>query len=303
MGIEELLSQGRISRFFRSTRKLNNAQLVSHITQRAAGREPLFIEDRDYLFMLGLLKELAPRASLTLYAFCLMPNHIHLLLTPQKDNLFDAMRDLFSGYARYFNRKYERKGHLFGGPYRQSVCFDEKYLLAASIYIHVNPVRVGLVSNPFRYRWSSSRLYGDKQSPASFVDSSFILNLIADDINEAKRAYKNLMDQAAGLETGEVLEGESAIDQLLDQLRSLIPNFWKRIRFGRLKNPTDLELFDEEALSRKIEQLNQQGGRDIAESRQARKFVIEQLIARGFKRNEIAARLGVSIKTIYNYLD
>jgi len=121
----DLLRQGKVTRHFRATRKLNIPDLVSHITQRAAGKEPLFLEDNDYLFMMGLLKEIAQNYSLSIYAFCLMPNHVHILLSPREENLFDAMRDLFSRYAMRFNKKYERKGHLFGGPYRQALCFDD----------------------------------------------------------------------------------------------------------------------------------------------------------------------------------
>jgi putative transposase len=118
MDIEHIIRQTGKGRFFRSTHKLNQAQLVSHITQRAAGREPLFVEDQDYLFLLGWQKDWVKLAEVGLYAFCLMPKHIHLLISPQRDNLYGAMRDLFSRYARYFNRKNERKGHLFGSPYR-----------------------------------------------------------------------------------------------------------------------------------------------------------------------------------------
>jgi len=71
----ELIRQGKIKRYFRATKKLNVSGLVFHITQRAAGKEPLFVEDKDYLFMLGLLKEIVGKYSLAMYAFCLMPNH------------------------------------------------------------------------------------------------------------------------------------------------------------------------------------------------------------------------------------
>jgi putative transposase len=92
-----------MKRFFRATRKLNIPDLVSHITQRGAGKEPLFLEEKDYLFMLWLLKEIAGNYSISILAFCLMPNHVHLLLQPEEENLYDAMRDLFSRYARMFN--------------------------------------------------------------------------------------------------------------------------------------------------------------------------------------------------------
>ena len=111
--------------------------LVSHITQRAAGKEPLFLEDADRLYMLGLLKDISHKQSINVYAFCLMGNHVHILLSNQEENLYDAMRDLFSRYAMWFNKKYERKGHLFGGPYRQAVCLDDGYLVTASVYIHL----------------------------------------------------------------------------------------------------------------------------------------------------------------------
>jgi putative transposase len=303
MDIEDILERSGNGRFFRSTRKLNQAQLVSHITQRAAGREPLFVEDQDYLFLLGCLKDWVQQAEVALYAFCLMPNHVHLLISPQRDNLYGAMRNLFSRYARYFNRKYERKGHLFGSPYRQAVCLDEKYLLAASLYIHLNPVRAGLAETPQAHRWSSSRLYSDKAAVNSFVDSSFILGLISDDHSAARRTYKLLLQQACGLRVEEVLEAEGAINRLQEKLKKLAPALWNAIFLGRLRNPKGIELLDSEELSRRFETLNLKGRRGQAENRQARKYVIEQLIARGFKRNEIADRLGVSVKTVYNYLN
>ncbi|MEA3429511.1 MAG: hypothetical protein U9Q84_09970 [Thermodesulfobacteriota bacterium] len=92
MNVLDLIRQGKIKRYFRATRKLNAPNVVSHITQRAAGKEPLFMENGDYLFMIGCLKKIADNYSLKVYAFCLMPNH--LLLSPTENNLYDVMRDL-----------------------------------------------------------------------------------------------------------------------------------------------------------------------------------------------------------------
>jgi putative transposase len=299
----ELDRHKRITRIFRAKRKITIPEIVSHITQRAAGKDPLFLEETDYLCLLSKMKEITAKRSLDIYAFCLMPNHIHLLVSPQAGQLQDSMRDLFSRYAMVFNRRYQRKGHLFGGPYRQSVCLDEKYLLAASLYIHLNPVRAGLVSDPFQYRWSSCRLYEGNRVLKSFVNNSFILNLISPDQRVAKQVYKSFLSQTVGVETKEVLEEESAIHRMLGQLKSLFPHFWKGINPRSLKNPAGLELLDDEALTREIERLKQKGALNQVESRKAKKFLMEQFIARGFKRNEIAERLGVSVKTIYNYLN
>ncbi|MFH1993978.1 MAG: transposase [Pseudomonadota bacterium] len=90
----DLITKHKIKRYFRATRKLNAPNIVSHITQRAAGKEPLFLEETDYLIMLGLMKEIAQNYELNIFAFCLMPNHVHLLLSPTESNLYDAMRDL-----------------------------------------------------------------------------------------------------------------------------------------------------------------------------------------------------------------
>ena len=76
----DILAQGKMKRFFRSKRKLIHSHIVSHITQRAAGKEPSFLENDDYLRMLGLLKEISGKYALTVLSFCLMPNHVHLLL-------------------------------------------------------------------------------------------------------------------------------------------------------------------------------------------------------------------------------
>jgi len=72
----DLIKQGKVTRYFRATRKLNAPNIVSHITQRAVGKDRLFLEDDDYLFVLGLLKESVQNYSLNMYAFCLMPNHV-----------------------------------------------------------------------------------------------------------------------------------------------------------------------------------------------------------------------------------
>jgi len=300
----DLIQQGKISRFLRATRKLNTPTLVSHITQRAAGKDPLFIEDGDYLFMLGLLKEIAGKYSLRVFAFCLMPNHVHLLLSPNEENLYDAMRDLFARYARWFNRRYERKGHLFGGPYRQAVCFDDRYLLAASLYIHLNPVKAGIENNPRHYRWSSVSLFCEDGAPKSFVDPSFILGLLSKREMTKKKEYRRLLMEGSGIETEHVLEQEDAIERFCSKLVSMFPRLFKQVDSKKhLSSASGMDLLSMEALERQTEDMKKKRfSAKNPNSNIAGKFIIEQLIARGFKRSEIAIKLGVSRKTVYNIL-
>jgi putative transposase len=299
----DVIEKGKIKRFFRATRKLNNPGIVSHITQRAAGKEPLFIEDNDYLFMLGLFKEIAKNYSLNIYAFCMMPNHIHLLLSPTEKNLYDAMRDLFSRYALKFNRKYERKGHLFGGPYRQAVCFDNGYLLAASLYIHLNPFKAAIVADPLDYRWSSIRLYCHEKAPKSFVNPYFILNVLSGQTDSKTKNYKMLLKHGKKIETRQVLEEENSIEGFGSKLKAMFPKLFKQIeQKKKIKSPYDIELLDMETLENKIEEMKKSPVASTPKSRKAKKFLIEQLLARGFKKIEVAERLGISRKTVYNIL-
>lgn len=303
MDYDDLIRQGRIKRIFRAKRKITVTGLVSHITQRAAGREPLFLEDSDYLFMLADLKEVSSKRSLDIYAFCLMPNHIHILLSPRGDELQEAMRDLFARYAMMFNRKYERKGHLFTGPYRQAVCLDDSYLLAASLYIHMNPVRAGLVMDPHDYRWSSIRLYHDLDTPRSFVKPDFVLGLLAEDKKKQKEIYADLLDESSKVEVEDALEKADAVTAFRKILTQRFPDIFSS--FGKKKNiqhRTGLEMLDDEEIEKAIESMKDRRVRISPEEKRARRYLIEQLIARGYKRKEIAERFGVSRKTIYHFL-
>lgn len=295
----DLIQQGRIKRIFRATRKLTTPRLVSHLTQRAAGKEPLFVEESDYLFMLANLKEIAQKRSLTVFAFCLMPNHLHLLLRPETDDLADAMRDLFSRYAMRFNRKYERKGHLFGGPYRQAVCLDEAYLLAASLYIHNNPVKARLCELPAEYRWSSALVYIGERPISSFVSQGLVLDLVGGR-EKGRATYRQMLERSREIDAGVIFEKPDALEGFRDRLAELFPRIFQSFR--RAKDATDVDFLDPEELEERIEAVRsgKVGGRP--ETAKAMKFLIEQLVSRGFAKTQIAERLGVSRKTIYNLL-
>jgi putative transposase len=200
---------------------------MSHITQRASGAERLFHEDDDYLEMLVRLKKVSETYEIEFVAFVLMPNHVHFLLQQNEANLHEAMRDLFSQYARRHNKKYERKGHLFGGRYRQAVCLDESYFLAVSLYIHLNPVRAGLVVQPTDYRWSSCRLFTESPATQSFVSPQRILELLSPDSQEAQGIYRGMLEEGRKIKMGEVFEDRRAIHDLQWRLPSVF-NLAKR---------------------------------------------------------------------------
>ena len=150
---------------------------VYHLIQRAPGEEIIFKEEADYLHMLSLLKETATKFRWDVFSFVLMPNHVHFLIRILEENLSQGAKYLFQSYALYFNEKYGRKGPVFCRPYRAFLCGKERYLLAISLYIHLNPYKAGLVSNPWDYQWSSLNLFVENRNYKTFVDYKFILSL------------------------------------------------------------------------------------------------------------------------------
>ena len=293
------LESGRVKRFFTARQKINAPGVISHITQRASGAESLFHEEDDFLEMLARLKQISQTYEIEFIAFVLMPNHIHLLSHQNEANLHEAMRDLFRGYSRRHNKKYERKGHLFGGRYRQAVCLDEAYFIAVSLYIHLNPVRAGLVLHPRDYRWSSCRLFTDSEVGESFVSPHRILELLSDDFSKAKDIYGEMLEEGKKIRIGEVLEDRRAINDLQTSLSGVFHLFRKLVRLRKDQPPEhwgDSEL-DERIASFAEGQIN-----PLPSDNRAKKYLVEQLISRGFTRREIALKLGISRKTIYNLL-
>jgi putative transposase len=293
------LESGRIKRFFSARRKINAPGVISHITQRASGTEKLFHEEDDYLEMLARLKQISQTYEIELISFVFMPNHVHLLLEQSEANLHEAMRELFSRYAQRHNKKYERKGHLFGGRYRQAVCFDEAYFIAVSLYIHLNPVRAGSVLQPGDYRWSSCRLFIDSKVGESFVSPQRILELLSHDSLEAKNIYREMLEEGRKVKMGEVLEDRRAVHDLQTSLSSVFHLFRKLARLRKADPPKH---WDDSEIDKRITSFLEGRIHPLPSDNSAKKYLVEQLISRGFTRKEIAQKLGVSRKTIYNLL-
>lgn len=130
--------------------------LPYHIVQRGNNREACFIEPENYQFYLDLWKTLSERYEVSVHAYCLMTNHIHILATPtHKTSLSNTMKVVGSRYAQYFNKKYHRTGTLWEGRHKSSLVQTDKYFLTCSRYIELNPVAADMVKRPEEYKWSS----------------------------------------------------------------------------------------------------------------------------------------------------
>lgn len=129
-----------------------------HVCQRGHNRQPCFASDRDRLVYLAVLRRALRKSGCALHAYCLMTNHVHLLLTPgHQDACSILMRELGQQYVQYFNRRHQRSGTLWEGRFHSCLVDTAAYVLACYRYIERNPVRARMVSAAHAYAWSSCR--------------------------------------------------------------------------------------------------------------------------------------------------
>lgn len=277
-----------------TTRKIIAPDTVYHITQRAPGRELVFVEDSDYENFLRLLESTSREYSFDILCFALLPNHLHILLRTNDDNLNRGMKHLFQSYAQRFNKKYERKGHVFCGVYRASLCQDDAYLIAASLYIHLNTYKAKIDKNPLECRWCSLAPY-IKKVKYPLINTSYILDVINDrDKTEARKIYKKMIEDNSKAEVNNILQNSNAVRDFFDNFILWFKNNIGNIKWKRRK------IFDsyidlEEALN-KIKGKKRFG--DL-ESRKALVYLIEQFKAHGYSDKEIADKLQIGRSTVY----
>ena len=150
-----------------------------HITQRGNRRMPTFFRNEDYEAYLTLLAEWCRTCRVEVWAYCLMPNHVHLIAVPETpEGLRQAIGEAHRRYTRMINSRSGWSGHLWQGRFASFV-MDESYLLAATRYVELNPVRAGLTADPFAWRWSSAAAHLAGQDD-SLVKVAALLEMVGD---------------------------------------------------------------------------------------------------------------------------
>jgi len=164
-----------------------------HITSRGNEKGKIFFDDADRERFLRFLEEYHIRYGILLHSFVLMDNHYHLILETPQGNLLKVMHGLNSGYTGYVNRKYARVGHLFQGRYKSILVEKETYLLELSRYVHLNPIRAGMVKDVSDYRWSSCPGFIRKKDALPWIEYRWILDRFSANVQEARRAYRSFL--------------------------------------------------------------------------------------------------------------
>lgn len=158
--------------------RLRVAGLPLHIIQRGNNRTPCFYAGEDYGLYLHHLAQLASKFDCAIHAYVLMTNHVHLLLTPAKEDAPSLlMKHLGQRYVQYANKTYRRSGTLWEGRFRSSIVQRDGYALKCQRYIELNPVRAGMVKHPGEYTWSSYQINAELRPSALIAPHEEYLGL------------------------------------------------------------------------------------------------------------------------------
>jgi putative transposase len=245
---------------------------IYHVMLRGANRQEIFHDDEDCLKFLNIIEKYKVKSDLKLYAWCLMGNHVHLLVKEGNELLSTTMKRIGVSFVSYYNWKYQTNGHLFQDRFRTENVEDARYLLTVVNYIHQNPVKAGIVSRVDEWQWSSClRYYGKSQFPKMPVDCQYILDQFSDDPMIAKARFIEF--------------NERTIDQqCMDE-----PEIYKR------------RLTDEEA---RLEIRDVLGGIEIAQVKSLPKLQRDEVFRevkkiKGLSQRQAARILGVSASLMF----
>ncbi|HEX3029631.1 MAG TPA: transposase, partial [Clostridia bacterium] len=166
-----------------------------------SNKQEIFHDDEDNSKFIDVLKKYKSISEIKLYGWCLMNNHIHILLEQGKEDLAVTMKRIGVSYAYYYNNKYATTGHLFQDRYLSENVEDETYLLTVLRYIHQNPVKAGMVKNAEDWKWSSCQSYYEiKSSSTTMLDSKFILGIFSNNMETAIKSLKDYNQSNSDIE-------------------------------------------------------------------------------------------------------
>ncbi len=189
--------------------RLNPVGIPQHVIQRGNNRQACFLSEQDLIAYAGWLKEYSKEFGVQVHAWVFMTNHVHLLVTPQRENAVSRMMQAIGRiYVRYFNREYRRSGTLWEGRYKSCLVQSKEYLLQCYRYIELNPVRANMVEDPADYYWSSYSCNGlGKQSSVVTPHAEYLA--LGRDTEQRCERYRSLFRSQ--------LDGE-----LIDEIRKSV---------------------------------------------------------------------------------
>ena len=213
---------------------------------RGINRQNIFEDQEDYTKFLQTLKQYKEISGYQIYAYCLMGNHVHLLLKVGEEPLEQVMRRICGSYVYWYNWKYQRIGNLFQDRFKSETVDNDSYLLTVLRYIHQNPLKAGLVKSVANYQWSSIREYINR---SELVDTDFVLKMFDAD---REKSVKSLIQFCKTVSNDQCLEMEDKRLLLDPEAIDLIKNVCQ------VKNASDLQKLDKAMRNKYLKQLKEQ---------------------------------------------
>lgn len=209
------------------TARVKTDESIFHIMCKSISEVTLFKDDEDKKKYLLFVKKYKTLHNFKLYGYCLMDNHAHLMIDANGCDISKVMHGINFSYAMYFNRKYEREGHLFKDRFKSKIVYNERYLKTLSLYMHNNPTDIIEYKDcPEKYIFSSLSIFLGK-TPNSFklVDYVFAMSLFGNNLKSARKTYYSLLFRCNGENLKQDIEFEDEKTEYKSERKILIRNF------------------------------------------------------------------------------
>ena len=208
---------------------------IYHVMLRGANRQEIFHDDIDCMRFLEIIEKYKKVSGMKVYAWCLMNNHVHLLLKEGIEDLSITMKRIGVSYVTYYNLKYNTSGHLFQDRFRSENVESNVNLFRVIRYIHQNPVKAGIVKRTDEWRWSSfTGYYGKNPHPRNLLDIDFILKKLSTDITNAKQLFQEFNERKNNDQYLEDKIGEKRLSD--DEARLEIKELLGTIEIAQVKS-------------------------------------------------------------------
>jgi len=207
--------------------RLKSDGAIYHIMCKSISEVDLFRDDEDKAKYLSLIKKYKDLYHVKIYGYCLMDNHSHLLVYANGTDISRVMHGINFSYARYFNKKYKREGHLFKDRFKSKIVNSDRYLRTVSLYIHNNPTAIGEYKDcPEKYAFSSLGIYiGKRRDHFDIVDYGFILASFGKDLETARNHYYSLVFGCTDEKLKEEFEFKDEKSKYNSERKLLVRNF------------------------------------------------------------------------------
>lgn len=224
---------------------------IYHIMVRGINRQDLFEDDEDRQRFIETLELYKEKSGFRIYGYCMMSNHIHIILKEEKEPISLIMKRISSSYVYYYNLKHGRCGHLFQERFKSEVVENDSYFLTVLRYIHQNPIKANMVKKLKEYKWSSYNEYINK---SKIIDTEFAFKIFSEDKDTAIQRFINFNNEKNEDKCLEYQENKKMNDT---EAREIIRDIIK------VKNISEIQRFEKEKRNKIIKKIKDVEGISI----------------------------------------